>query len=166
MFGRYLSTMGSPPARSALRHCYPPGHPWWTRPPQFQHQSTSLGTVRHPFIRPPRPPDPYNWSSWRNSGVLRHTHPRQGVNLSRGLMDHSETEPPRKRRKSTDGRSPAEISSRLEERSTPKRSRSPKGSPEWLRNRANDQVPPGKFPSSPKCTAATPGEAKRFTFVL
>ncbi|KAI7799978.1 protein angel homolog 2 isoform X1 [Triplophysa rosa] len=160
MFGRYLSTMGSPPARTVLRHWYPPGHSWWTRPPHFQHQSTSFGTVRHPFNRPPRPPDPYNWSSWRNTGVLPHTHPRQGVHLSRGLMDHSETEPPQKRRKSTDGRSPAEISSRSEERSPPKGSRSPKGSPEWLRNGANVPVPPGNFPSSPKSTAATP-ELKR-----
>lgn len=164
MFGRYLSTVGSPPARTALRHWYPPGHSWWTRPPHFQHQSTSFGTVRHPSDRPPRPPDPYNWSSWRNTGVLPHTYPRRGVHLSRGLMDPFEREPPQKRRKSTEGRppaegrSPAERSSRSQERLPPK---SPTGSPEWLRNGTNVPVPPGKFPS-----AAIPGEAKTCKFVL
>lgn len=158
MFGRYLSTVGCPPTQTVLRHWghwYPPGHSWWTRPPHHLHQSTSYSTVRHPSSRPLHPPDPYNWSSWRNTGVLSHTYPRRGIHLSRGLMDHSEREPPQKRRKSTEGRSPVEKSSRLQERSPPKGSRNLKGSPEWLRNVTNVPLPPGKFPSSSKSTAAT-----------
>ncbi|XP_065112236.2 protein angel homolog 2 [Paramisgurnus dabryanus] len=157
MFGRYLSTAGSPPARTVLshwRHWYQPGYLWSTRPPHVQHRSTPFSSARHPsYNRQPRPPGPYNWSSWRHSGVLPHqTHPRQSVHFSGGLMDCSAKEPPQKRRKSTEGeRSPGERSQRSPERSFTKGTRGPKGSPEWLRN-----VPTGKFPSSPKSIPGTP----------
>lgn len=137
MFGRYLSTVGFPPAQNVYnhwRHWYQPGHLWWTQPPQLQHPSSSFSTVRHPFNRPPRPPDPYQWSSWRQTGVLPHT---RGLHLSAGLMESTDRPPPQKRRKSAEG----EISQRSPQHSPPKGSRSPKGSPEWLRNVSSIEVP-------------------------
>uniref|UniRef100_A0A8C2B4Q4 Angel homolog 2 (Drosophila) n=1 Tax=Cyprinus carpio TaxID=7962 RepID=A0A8C2B4Q4_CYPCA len=137
MFGRYLSTVGFPQAQTVYyhwRHWYQPGHLWLTYPSHLQHPSSSFSTVRHPSSRPPRPPNPYNWSSWRQTGILPHAQPRRGLQLSAGLMDRCKSEPPQKRRRSTDGRQAGDKSQRSPERSPPKGSRSPKGSPEWLRN--------------------------------
>ncbi|KAG1963535.1 protein angel homolog 2 isoform X2 [Pimephales promelas] len=163
MFGRYLSTVGFPPAQIVYnhwRHWYQPSHLWWTQPPHWQHPSSSFSTVRHLSNRPPRPPDPYNWSSWGRSEVLPHIQPRQGVHFSAFLMDRSDREPPPKRRKSADGRPGGERSQRSPECIPPNGSRSPKGSPEWLQSVTGGTVPPGKFPSSPERTAARP-ELKR-----
>ncbi|XP_051954715.1 protein angel homolog 2-like [Xyrauchen texanus] len=160
MFGRYLSTAGSPPAQTVVSHWrqwYQPGHLCWTRPPHLQHPSPFFSTVRHPANRLL---NPYNWGSWRQSGILPHTHPRRGLHLSRGLMDCSDREPPQKRRKSTEGRLPGEKSSHSPKYSPPKGSRSSGGSPEWLRNVTAIPVPPGKFLSSPKRTVEVP-ELKR-----
>ncbi|XP_056125338.1 protein angel homolog 2 [Rhinichthys klamathensis goyatoka] len=163
MFGRYLSTVSFPPAQTVYnhwRHWYQPSYLWWTQPPHRQHPSSSFSTVRHLSNRPPRPPDPYNWSSWRRSEILPHTQPRRGLHLSAFLMDRSDREPPPKRRKSADGRPAVERSQRSPECIPPNGSRSPKGSPEWLRSVTGITVPPGKFPSSPERIAATP-ELKR-----
>ncbi|XP_042633992.1 protein angel homolog 2-like isoform X2 [Cyprinus carpio] len=163
MSGRYLHTVGSPPAQTVYyhwRHCYQPGHLRWTQPSHLQHRLSSFSTVRHPSSRPPRPPDPYNWSYWRQTGILPHTQPRRGLQLSAGLMDHSNSEPPRKRKRSSDRRQAGEDLQCSHERSPPKGSRIPKGSPEWLHNVTCTPVPPGKFPSSPNESPSTP-ELKR-----
>uniref|UniRef100_A0A672PTP1 Protein angel homolog 2-like n=1 Tax=Sinocyclocheilus grahami TaxID=75366 RepID=A0A672PTP1_SINGR len=136
MFSRYLNTVGFPPAQTVYyhwRHCYQPGHVWWTQPSHLQHRWSSFSTVRHPSSRTPRPPDPYNWSSWRQTEMLPHTQPRRGLQLSAGLMDRSNSEPPKKRKRS-DWRQAGEKSQCSTERSPPKGSRNPKGSPEWLQN--------------------------------
>uniref|UniRef100_A0A8C1NHF9 Angel homolog 2 (Drosophila) n=2 Tax=Cyprinus carpio TaxID=7962 RepID=A0A8C1NHF9_CYPCA len=163
MFGRYLSTVGFPQAQTVYyhwRHWYQPGHLWLTYPSHLQHPSSSFSTVRHPSSRPPRPPNPYNWSSWRQTGILPHAQPRRDLQLSAGLMDRCKSEPPQKRRRSTDGRQAGDKSQRSPERSPPKGSRSPKGSPEWLRNVTGTPVPPGTFPSGPNKSPSTP-ELKR-----
>uniref|UniRef100_A0A8C1U8G2 Angel homolog 2 (Drosophila) n=1 Tax=Cyprinus carpio TaxID=7962 RepID=A0A8C1U8G2_CYPCA len=163
MSGRYLHTVGSPPAQTVYyhwRHCYQPGHLRWTQPSHLQHRLSSFSTVRHPSSRPPRPPDPYNWSYWRQTGILPHTQPRRGLQLSAGLMDRSNSEPPRKRKRSSDRRQAGEDLQCSHERSPPKGSRIPKGSPEWLHNVTCTPVPPGKFPSSPNESPSTP-ELKR-----
>lgn len=167
MFARYLSTVCFPPAQTVYnhwRHWYQPSHLWWTQPPHRQHPSSSFSTVRHLSNRPPRPPDPYNWSSWRRSEILPQTQPRRGLHLSAFLMDRSDREPSPKRRRSAVGRPAGERSQRSPERIPPNGSRSPKGSPEWLRNVTGIPVPPGKFPSSPERTEAAPGEWFGCTF--
>ncbi|XP_073672597.1 protein angel homolog 2 isoform X1 [Garra rufa] len=150
MFGRYLSTVGFPPAQTVYnhwRHWYQPGHLWWTHPFHLRHPSSSFSTVRHPANRPPRPPDPYRWSSWRQTGILPHNQPRQGLQSSAGLMDRSNSEPPQKRRKSADGRPAGEKTQLSPEHLPPKGSRSTKGSSKWLSKVTGMPIPPGKLPS-------------------
>ncbi|XP_016378515.1 protein angel homolog 2 isoform X2 [Sinocyclocheilus rhinocerous] len=160
MFSRYLNTVGFPPAQTVYyhwRHCYQPGHVWWTQPSHLQHRWSSFSTFRHPSSRPPRPLDPYNW---RQTEILPHTQPGRDLKLSAGLMDRSNSEPPKKRKRSSDRMQAGEKSQCSPECSPPKGSRNPKGSPEWLHNVTCTPVPPGKFPSSPNQSPSTP-ELKR-----
>ncbi|XP_052391466.1 protein angel homolog 2 isoform X1 [Carassius gibelio] len=163
MFGRYLSTVGFPPAQTVYynwRHCYQPGHLRWTQPSHLQHRLSSFSTVRHLSSRTPRPPDPYRWTSWSQTGIMAHTQPRRGLQLSAGRMDNSNSKPPKKRKRSSDRRQAGEEYQYSPKRSPPKGSRIPKGSPQWLHNETCTPVPPGKFPSSPKEYPSTP-ELKR-----
>ncbi|TRY98107.1 hypothetical protein DNTS_028469 [Danionella cerebrum] len=140
MIGRHLTTVDSRPAQFVYthwRHWYKPNNFWQTQ----RHPSSSVCSATQPFNRPPRPPDPYNWSSWRQAGILAQSQPRRGFLHSVGPMDHCERGPPQKRRKGAEKLQSGERSVHLPKSSPQKGSSSPKGSPQLLPDVTSNQTP-------------------------
>ncbi|KAF4092218.1 hypothetical protein AMELA_G00018290 [Ameiurus melas] len=126
MFVRSLSTVGSAPAVAAA----------WTQ--WYWRNTFPLIITRNPFTSP-RPPYPFTWTEFRNSDHPRHLH------LSPVLMKHPDTEPPVKRRKSSECERSGEGAQPSPKRLASGERREP--SPAWLHNITDAPLPSGKPPS-------------------
>lgn len=166
MFSRHLTAFGSnwfPPTQALLggwRTSHFPSHPWWLGVPPRPQLSHPTRHMSGAF----RPLDPHsvNWARQPPPGFPFHGFPQRPFHLSG--MERSDREPPYKRRRSTEERSPGDTSKASPKREVPRQARSATPSPNyWFKDGTRESAAPGESPARPQRSRQTKGKSPGYS---